>query len=266
MPLPYPRPIPPQISAVLGDDELVDVDHVAGWASRARPKRPGRAVLVLHARPPEERALAHELERLAWLDGRVGAPELIATGRAEEGDELAMVRMPVGALPAHRPDHGFDPATVAALLGVMVRDVHRLDDDMAPAAPSIEELRREAAHRVAHGLVSDPPEGPYHGRSPERLLVTLDTLIEQLGPVPEVVIHGGPSVDNLWIAPDRTGLLTGWSRAGRGDPHRDLAVASRSLNQAFGPAAVPPFLDAYGLDDVDLRRLDAHQLLDHLLT
>jgi hypothetical protein len=33
----------------------------------------------------------------------------------------------------------------------------------------------------------------------------------------------------------------------------------------FGPAAVPPLLDAYGLDEIDLRRIDAHQLLTHLL-
>ena len=46
----------------------------------------------------------------------------------------------------------------------------------------------------------------------------------------------------------------------------NLAVASRSLGEVFGPAVVAPFLDAYGLDDVDLRRLDTHQLLDHLLT
>ena len=266
MPLPYPRPIPPQISTVLGDDDLVDVDEGQGSVSRARPKRPGRAVLVLHARPPEERALAHELERLVWLAGRVGAPELIATGRAEEGDEMAVVRMPVGALPADRPDHGFDPATVATRLGQMIREVHRLEDGTAPAAPSIEDLRREAAHRVAHGLVTDPPDGPYRGRSPERLLANLDGLLDELGPADEVFIHGGPSIGCLWIAADRSCFLTGWSRAGLGDPHRDLAVASRSLNQAFGPAVVAPFLDAYGLDDVDPRRLDTHQLLDHLLT
>ena len=251
---------------VLGDDDLVDIDTTEASVTRCRPARPGRAVLVLHARPPDERALAHELERLDWLAGRVGSPELIATGRAEEGDEMAMVRMPVGALPAQRPDHGFDPTTVADLLGRMVRSVHQLVDDTAPASPSIEELRREAAHRVAHALVSDPPDGPYRGRAPERLLATLDNLMDELGPPPETLIHGGPGVECLWIAPDGSGLLTGWSSAGRGDPHRDLAVASRSLNETFGPAVVAPFLDAYGLDDVDPRRLDLHQLLDHLLT
>jgi aminoglycoside phosphotransferase len=29
----------------------------------------------------------------------------------------------------------------------------------------------------------------------------------------------------------------------------------------FGPAIVAPFLDAYGLDDIDVRRLDTCQLL-----
>ena len=98
------------------------------------------------------------------------------------------------------------------------------------------------------------------------MLAALDSLIEELGSADEAVTHGYPVLENLWLAPDQSISLTGWSRSGRGDPHRDLAVASRSLAEAYGPAVVAPFLDAYGLDDVDLRRLDYHQLLDHLLT
>jgi aminoglycoside 3'-phosphotransferase-2 len=266
MPLPYPRPVPAQIRAVLGGDELVEIDIVDGAIARLRPGRPGRAVLALHSRPPDQRALAHEIEHLFWLAGRASAPDVIATGRAEEGDEVAMIRMPVGAVPASRPEHGVDPANVAATLGKALRDVHLLPRDEAPPAPSLQELRREAAHRVAHGLVTSRQDGPYRSRSPERLLANLDFLVGELDPAAEVVIHGCPVLENLWIAPDLSVSLTGWWNAGVGDPHRDLAVASRSLNEVFGPAVVAPFLDAYGLDDVDLRRLDAHQLLDHLLT
>jgi len=251
---------------VLGDDELVEVDIVDGSVARLRPARAGRALLVLHARPPDQRSLAHELERLFWLAGRAAAPEVLATGRAEEGDEVAVIRMPVGAVPASLPDHGVAPATIAVALGETVRDVHLLPVASAPAAPGIEELRKEASHRVSHALVSRRPDGPYRSQAPEQLLATLDALIDELGPADEVVTHGYPVLENLWLAPDQSISLTGWSRAGRGDPHRDLAVASRSLVETFGPAMVAPFLDSYGLDDVDLRRLDTHQLLDHLLT
>jgi aminoglycoside 3'-phosphotransferase-2 len=266
MPLPYPRPVPAQIGAVLGDDELIELDVIDGGIARLRPRRPGRAVLALHARPPEQRALAREIERLFWLAGRATAPEVIATGRAEEGDEVVVVRMPVGAMPASRPEHGVDPAGLAAALGAALREVHRLPREEAPLAPSLEQLRKEASHRVSHGLVTNRPDGPYRRRSPERLLATLDNLLAELDAPDAKVIHGSPVLENLWIAPDRSVILTGWSGSGLGDSHRDLAVASRSLGEGFGPAVVAPFLDAYGLDEVDLRRLDAHQLLDHLLT
>lgn len=251
---------------MLGDDELVEIDIVDGSVGRLRPARAGRALLVLHARPPGQRWLAHELERLFWLAGRAAAPEVLATGRVEEGDEVAVVRMPVGAVPATLPDHGVDPANVAVMFGEAIRDVHLLPLASAPSGPGFEELRKEASHRVSHGLVSRRPDGPYRSQAPERLLATLDSLIDELGLGDAVVTHGNPELENLWIAPDGSISLTGWSRAGLGDPHRDLAVASRSLGEVFGPAVVAPFLDAYGLDDVDLRRLDAHQLLDHLLT
>ena len=106
---------------MLGDDDLVEVDIVDGSVGRLRPSRAGRAVLVLHARPPDQRSLAHEVERLFWLAGRAAAPEELATGRAEEGDEVAIVRMPVGAVPASLPDHGVDPASIAVVLGETIR-------------------------------------------------------------------------------------------------------------------------------------------------
>ena len=46
-----------------------------------------------------------------------------------------------------------------------------------------------------------------------------------------------------------------------GDRHLDLARAAVALALRFGPAVVAPFLDAYGLDDIDVRRLDTCQLL-----
>jgi aminoglycoside 3'-phosphotransferase-2 len=266
MPLPYPRPVPPQIEVVLGDDELIEVDTAAGGVCRLRPARPGRAVLVLHARPPDQRQVAEEMERLFWLSGRAGSAEVLATGRAEEGDEVAVIRMAVGAVPATHREHGVDPGTVAVVLGEAIRDVHLLPVEGAPVAASIADLRREASHRVSHGLVSRRPDGPYRSEAPERLLATLDSLLDDLPVATTTIVHGNPTLEHLWIAPDQSFSLTGWSRTGIGDPHRDLAIACRSLTATFGPAVVAPFLDAYGLDDVDLRRLDAHQLLDHLLT
>ena len=46
-----------------------------------------------------------------------------------------------------------------------------------------------------------------------------------------------------------------------GDREIELAAAAVALGGRHGPAVVAPLLDAYGMDQFDLRRLDTAQLL-----
>lgn len=128
--------------------------------------------------------------------------------------------------------------------------------------------RERAASRVRNGELPTTIDGPYAGVQPGRLLDVLDGLIDTLAGRSsddgEVVIHGSPVLANTWLIPDGTMVLTGWHHCGLGDRHHDLAIAAAVLAGRYGPPLIPVMLEEYGLDLVDPRRLDLHQLLAHL--
>ena len=69
-----------------------------------------------------------------------------------------------------------------------------------------------------------PDSGPYQRKEPQELLTVLDDLLDDQRESDLAVIHGAPTLDNMWLVPDGPALLTGWASAGAGDRHRDLAV------------------------------------------
>lgn len=266
MALDYPRALGPGVREVVGDDSLEELlvdDRVA----LLRPSRADRALLVLHQRPPDVIDVLDEVDRLSWLDGRGPAPALVATARADEGDEAAVVRLGVDATPAST-GHPLGPEAMAEALAASLRALHTLEPAPCPFDASLETLLRLATDAVQGDTVAVAPSGPYAGRSADELLRILVELTEADRSAPTgdaVFVHGALRADRVWFAPDGSVTFTGWRRSGLGDRHLDLAAAAGMVTELHGPALVAPLLDAYGLDLVDLRRLDAAQLLVHLL-
>lgn len=263
MALAYPRALGPGVRRVIGDDELVEVGHDDG-VTLLRPRRRGRALLVLHQRPPDTAAVLAEADRLAWLDARGGAPEVLASGRADEGDEALALRVASDALTA-AAGYPLGPERLIDVLSAVLRELHDLDVSCCPFDASFDVLRREVEIRLERDQIVSATTGPYADRSPAALVDLLDSLFSSLDPSEAVMIHGGIRADRVWFDPAGGVSMTGWRRTGIGDRHVDLAAAAALVQDLYGPALVAPLLDGYGLDDVDLRRLDAHQLLAHLL-
>ncbi len=259
----------PSVRLVVGPDELVEA-HAPGEAPHGvihlRPDRPGRDIIVLHHNGRSSDAVPALAERLIWLDGRAGAPELIASGRSDEFHETVVIRMPAEAIVASDPIRPVDPESLARMIGSSLKAIHCIDVDGCPFDASIEKWHRIAVERVNAGVVETESEGPYARLEPRRLLEVLDELIEATNDRHDaVVIHGMPSHGHTWLVHGGTVVFTGWQKCGIGDRHHDLAVSASSLTKQFGPALVPPLLDSYGFDHIDLRRLDLHQLLVHLV-
>lgn len=254
----------PGVGEVIGDDQLVEVGR-DGDVELHRPARPGRALLVLHQRSPDPAALLDEADRLAWLAGRGPAPAVIAAGRSDAGDETLVVRLGVDAAAA-TVGHPMGPEALIAEIAAGLRELHAIDVDGCPFTSSTDELRAVVAARLAGGEIPTAADGPYVGRAPEDLAALFDELTADLGPGDSpVFIHGGLNPERVWFDPSGTATFTGWSRGGVGDRHLDLAAAAGLATSLYGPALVAPLFDQYGLETVDLRRLDAHQLLAHLL-
>ncbi len=259
----------PGVRLVIGADALVEAHapgETPGGVVHLRPDRPGRDIMVLHHDDCSSDAVPALAERLIWLDGRVGAPELIASGRSDEFHEAVVIRMPAEAIVASDPLLPVDPESLAHMIGTSLKAIHSVDADGCPFDASIERWHRVAVDRVNAGVVDTEPEGPYARLEPEHLLEVLEELIEATGDHDgAVVIHGMPSPAHTWLVHGGAVVFTGWQMCGIGDRHHDLAVSASALTQQFGPALVPPLLDSYGFDRIDPRRLDLYQLLVHLV-
>ncbi len=259
----------PGVSLVIGDEALVDVgeaDKVHDVIGHLKPHRPGRDIMVLHHPGPESDSVVAQADRLMWMNGRCGAPELIANGRSDDGAESVVIRVPAMAISAASPQQPVGPETLAQLLGESLRLIHSIpvDDCIFESMP--EAWMSIASSNVAADSLDSAADGPYASEEPARLLEILNELLE--ASVSDrgqpVFIHGHATLGHTWLAPDGSVSFTGWQRAGLGDRHHDLAVAASSLTNAFGPAVVPPLLESYGFDQIDLRSLDMHQLLVYL--
>ena len=261
----------PGVRAVVGADEMVTIAPSAAESDQVsllRPVAPNRHILIMHDRAGTARYLPSLAERLLWLDGRVHAPELIASARSEDLSETLVIRLHAEAMVASDALVPVDPESMARQMGNSLRSIHDLPVAGCPFESSIAHWRGVAGERVDAGLVRPQASGPYAGLEAEHLLDVFDQLNADSGgndaDTDLGFIHGSPTREQIWLVPDGSLVFTSWQNCGIGDRHHDLAVAAADLVRTFGPALVPPFLDSYGIDRVRPERLDRHQLLVHL--
>ena len=270
MPSDRARSFGPGVRAALDGFGLDPADLAAVAVDRdvtlLRPAETRADVAVLHQHGPRPVALLDEADRLLWLAGVAPAPRVIATGRTDDGDEAVVVHLGAEATSA-ATGHPMGPEALLVALAAALDALHRRSIEHCPSTADTSALRRVVDERLARGLIRDAVDGPYAGRPAAVLVGIFDALIDDLGEVAEpVFVHGALDPDRIWLDPSGAVTLLGWQWAGVGDRHVDLAAAASLLTRLYGPALVAPFFDAYGFDRVDVRRLDAHQLLAHLLT
>lgn len=256
-------PLGPGVRRVIGDDDLREV-ATDGGVSVLRPSSPGRDLLVLHGAGSAASEVVREAEQLGRLDGRGPAPEVLASGRSDEGDEALVLRLPATATPL-AGGHATDPLRLVTAVSGALRELHASSPGPEACDVGPTSLRETIVARVARGRIAEAPAGPYAGRSPEDLSGLLDRLLERVDPSDPVVVHGGLSPSRIWVDVDGGIHFTGWRGSGAGDRHLDIAAAAVAVAEVFGSALVPPLLEAYGPAEVDSAALDAFQLLVHLL-
>ncbi|MEQ8840372.1 MAG: phosphotransferase [Acidimicrobiales bacterium] len=249
---------------VLGEHDL-DGLAVDGGIELLRVNPAELALAVLHQRAPDTGPLLDEVDRLLWLANVPPAPEVIATGRSDGGDETVVLALGRDAVSAEH-GHPMGPEALASSLATALSDLHARPAQHCPFTADAATLRRVVDQRIDAGAVTDVDDGPYAGRDAGSLAAIFDQLTADLGPPDDpVFIHAGLAAKRLWLDPAGGLTLLGWRWAGVGDRHLDLAAAAAMLTSLYGPALVGPFIESYGFDRVDLRRLDAHQILAHLL-
>lgn len=167
---------------------------------------------------------------------------------------------PVDGFALADPSAPINPEAAAQSLGALLAERHA----GAPELDGRIELAAFAgAVRAAADAVDDAPieSGPYLDRSRQELgRVAVDT-VAALPDTDDALVAITPGLSLHDVTLQRDGSLTIERLSVAGDRHLDLARAAVAMAIRFGPAVVAPFLDAYGIDRLDLRRLDTCQLL-----
>ena len=248
---------------ILGDGELTEIDDDGGTVL-LRPMTGDVAVLT---RPsPDTAPLLDRADRLLWLAGEAPAPAIVASGRSDEGEESVVVRLGADATSAS-DGHPMGPEALVEALAASLRALHGRSIDHCPFVADREAMLAVVQHRIDRGAVEPAVDGPYVGRAPAALAEIHGQLMDDLGASDDLVfVHGGLAAHRVWLDPKGDVTFLGWEWSGVGDRHLDLAATAVMLTQLYGPALVGPFFDAYGFEKIDLRRLDAHQLLVQLLS
>lgn len=239
-----PTSLPPKVAAVVGVDPTWSDDHE------------GMSGGVAHVngtywvkRGPKATA---ECERLNWLQGRgIRLPDIAVF----EDDVLVLTDAGVPSLAALD-----DPAvSVGAVMGAVLRHLHDIPVAECPFDGRLDVVLAQARRHVLEGLVDvDDFDAANQGSAPEQLLRRL--LAERPPDEDLVVAHGDFTPSNVLEG----GLLIDVGALGVADRYRDLALAERDLLGDFGPEELRAFYTAYGLTELDRRRLDYYRLLDEL--
>lgn len=261
-----PMALPRPVADLVADGEVVPVTVGRSDASTVRVVRPAGDWFVKVRRTDAasrglETTLADEAERLRWLADHLSVPEVIAIGSDADHEWLVLTALP--GSDATSLEHQFDPERLLQILGQALRRFHDMvPADGCPFDSTTDTDMARAAARVDAGLVDESDFEPlFAGMSASRLY----ELMAESRPGGDdelVVIHGDYCVPNVIVDAGSVSGFVDLGRAGVGDRHRDLGIAARSVAHNFGGHAVPVFVDAYGLEQPDLARLDFFIMLD----
>lgn len=202
--------------------------------------------------------LQDEARRLTWFGRWAPAPAVLAV--AVEGDRQWLVMRAVPGVDASQCT--LPSRTKVELIAKALATLHAKRVKICPFDESLDRKIAQARENVAKGLVD---EAQFDERNAGRSAASLFRKMLRARPTDaevRVVTHGDACLPNVML--DRGGFagFVDCARAGLADRYQDLALACRSIEYDLGEEWVAPFLCAYGLRNVDHRRLAFYRLLD----
>jgi aminoglycoside phosphotransferase len=205
--------------------------------------------------------LRPERDRLAWLRRQLPVPELLYY--AETGTQQWMLISEIPGIPSFHEALWNHTGQVVTLLAEGLRTIHSLDMAACPFDQRLDVLLEAARLHMVQGRVEENEFDPQRRGCPVEELYG-ELLAQRPAEEALVFTHGDYCLPNVLIDP-QTRTVTGfvdWGGAGLSDPYHDLALAARSIAFNLGDQWVPPFFEAYGIDEIDYARVEYYQLLD----
>ncbi|WP_246704460.1 APH(3') family aminoglycoside O-phosphotransferase [Rhizobium sp. P32RR-XVIII] len=258
--LPEREGMPPAIAAHLSGYRPLRDAMGRSAANVFRLEADGRTPLYLKvekAGPFPE--LSDEAARLGWLKSMgLACPDVVAQTADGARNWLLMTALPGCDLASNS---AFSPLKRVEITAAALVELHRLDVGLCSFDHRLERRIAAAKARMEAGVVDETDfDAVRMGRSAAALFTDLENM--RPGSEDLVVTHGDACLPNFIAL---NGGFSGYidsSRLGVADRYQDIALACRSIQFNLGAALVRPFLDAYGMADIDPARLDYYQLLD----
>ncbi|NLH88198.1 MAG: aminoglycoside 3'-phosphotransferase [Firmicutes bacterium] len=223
----------------------------------------GNAYLKVQRRTDFEN-LRHEKEILHWLSGHLLVPQVLRFIECDEMQYLLVTEIP--GLNCVDCMSERDLEEVVRMFAGGLRMIHSLDIPECPFDRRLDVVLGEALDRVEAGVVDEADLEPENtGRAARDIydeLVATKPLEEDL-----VFTHGDYCLPNVIVSDSGISGFVDWGRAGVADRYQDLALAARSLKHNAGPRGgemAALFFHEYGVEDVDVAKVQYYILLDEL--
>ncbi|HEU4326884.1 MAG TPA: phosphotransferase [Roseiflexaceae bacterium] len=225
-----PADLPPALRSLVGPVQRIDYPPQGDTSLVASLEGAnGAAVLKRAHRVPFDAWLRREHAVLHALEATpLAVPRPLALAEHGGAVWLLMTRLPGEPLRAvlRREQRPAKRRVLLRGFGAAVAALHRCPAPPGLTPPAPEGWLASALRQAGEALERHPVDG-----TPE----LLDRLRASIpAPVPQTLIHGDCTLDNVLVEGGRISGLIDWAGGAVGDPRYDLALATQPKPEAFG--------------------------------
>lgn len=189
-----------------------------------------------------------------WLNGQILVPKVIFYDTFDHYEILCITELKGSKL-----EEINDPKKIVKAYAEGLRALHNLPTEACEYKIDIDEKIKEAKTRIENDLIDvEDFEEIYKEYSPLALYDKMITL--KPNKYKAVFTHGDYCLDNvIWSEP--LGVID-IGNGGLSDPYQDITLALRSIDHTFGKQYQSFFLECYGLNELDEKRVEFYLILD----
>lgn len=214
--------------------------------------------------------LQNEKNALEWLAGKAAVPELLGYQETLVADYMltsAVMGTPLSDLLADETSSPGSELALAAEAATRLRLLHEIPIDQCPLDQRLDIKFARAHKNIRFKLLSQTDDqfaAEHAGMKP------IDVYRKLLESQPEdhdlVFTHGDACMPNLIMRDGRCAGFVDLDGAGVADRYTDIAVFFRSFeyNCKVRVDVRQTFIEAYGIDQLDIRKMKFFALLDDL--
>ncbi|AKI98340.1 hypothetical protein IX53_08290 [Kosmotoga pacifica] len=238
--------------------EREKVDHGLSGDTVYKLKRNGNVFYLKISSPDRKDLLEREIRNIEWLGNYLPVPKVLDVGTAESNMYVLMSEIP--GIPLHLSDE--KPQKLISIMADGLKLFHSVDIPNCPLNQRLEVKLAAAFDNIKKGRVNtDFFEERNRNRLPEQIY---EELLKQKPDEDLVLCHGDYCLPNILVYKGKLSGFIDLGLSGVSDRYQDLAIGARSIAYNIGEKYIQQFLEEYGLENPDERKMRYYRDLDEL--